>query len=159
MTSLAERRLQEERKKWRKEHPFGFSAKPRVKEDGSTDLLLWDCLIPGKEGTDWSGGLFKLTLTFSHEYPVTAPRAKFTPSLFHCNVFRSGAVCLDLMNASWKPSITVSQLLLSIQTLLDEPNPRHATDQPECSQLYNSDPIAYKRRIRAQTALHVPKSS
>ena len=47
---------------WRKEHPFGFTAKPMTGSDGETpDLFKWECKIPGKKGvsvdsinTDWN---------------------------------------------------------------------------------------------------------
>ena len=47
------------------DHPFGFVAKPETKADDSTNLFRWKCLIPGKEGTLWEGGLFPLTLDFT----------------------------------------------------------------------------------------------
>lgn len=156
--SIAEKRLAEERKSWRKDHPYGFSAKPESKPDGSTNLLTWVCKIPGKEGTDWQRGLYTVTLTFSLDYPAVAPICKFTPYIFHCNVFKSGQICLDIINAAWKPSISIKQLLLSIQTLLDEPNPKHVTDAPESTNLYNKDINAYRRRIREQALRFVSDS-
>ena len=42
MAGIAEGRLREERRSWRKDHPIGFVARPRSKADGSTDLLNWD---------------------------------------------------------------------------------------------------------------------
>jgi hypothetical protein len=37
---------------------------------------------------------------------------KFTPPLFHPNVYPSGTVCLSILNEekSWKPAITVKQV-------------------------------------------------
>ena len=63
----------------------------------------------------------------------------------------------DVLNASWKPSITVKQLLMSIQTLLSEPNADHVTDQPEASRLYKSNRKEFDKRIKAQTLKHKPK--
>ena len=51
MAGIAEGRLREERRSWRKDHPIGFVARPRSKADGSTDLLNWDVVIPGKKDT------------------------------------------------------------------------------------------------------------
>ena len=51
-------------KQWRKDHPFGFYAKPQRNPQGVLDLKIWECGIPGKENTIWAGGLFKLTMTF-----------------------------------------------------------------------------------------------
>ena len=51
MAGIAEGRLREERRSWRKDHPIGFVARPRSEADGSTDLLNWDVVIPGKKDT------------------------------------------------------------------------------------------------------------
>lgn len=51
-------------KLWRKDHPFGFYAKPTRNAQGVLDLKNWECGIPGKEKTIWEGGQFKLVLIF-----------------------------------------------------------------------------------------------
>ena len=63
-------RLKKERKDWRRDHPFGFVAKPSVYRDGSVNMLKWDCLIPGPKGTIWEEGLYPMTMDFTHDYPV-----------------------------------------------------------------------------------------
>uniref|UniRef100_M1A3X8 Ubiquitin carrier protein n=1 Tax=Solanum tuberosum TaxID=4113 RepID=M1A3X8_SOLTU len=45
---IARGRLAEERKAWRKNHPHGFVAKPETLPDGSVNLMIWHCTIPGK---------------------------------------------------------------------------------------------------------------
>lgn len=72
--SLCQNRLQEERKQWRRDHPFGFFAKPVRAANGVLDLKKWECGVPGKEKTLWEGGLFKLEITFP-EGEVSAPRS------------------------------------------------------------------------------------
>lgn len=62
MSGIASARLAEERKSWRKDHPFGFIAKPTKNEDGTLNLFLWECAIPGKKDTIWEGGLYKVIL-------------------------------------------------------------------------------------------------
>ncbi len=62
--ALCQNRLQEERKQWRRDHPFGFYAKPQRNAAGVLDLKVWECGIPGKEKTLWEGGLFKLSVVF-----------------------------------------------------------------------------------------------
>lgn len=52
------------RKQWRRDHPFGFFAKPARTAQGVLDLKKWECGIPGKEKTLWDGGLFKLDVIF-----------------------------------------------------------------------------------------------
>lgn len=52
------------RKQWRRDHPFGFSARPVRTSQGVLDLKKWEVGVPGKEKTIWEGGLFKLEVTF-----------------------------------------------------------------------------------------------
>lgn len=66
------------RKQWRRDHPFGFFAKPMRGANGMMELKKWDCGVPGKEKTIWEGGLFKLEVTFPDEYPTKPP--KCTPT-------------------------------------------------------------------------------
>ncbi len=156
MSGFAQGRLVEERKNWRKDHPVNFFARPKKKQDNSNDLMNWEAGIPGKAGTAWESGIYKLTMCFSEDYPVKAPLCKFTPAIFHPNVFTSGNICLDVLNANWRPSISIKQLLQSIQTLLSEPNADHITDQPEASRLYKSNRAEFDKRVRAQAKKHTP---
>ncbi|KAG5735937.1 hypothetical protein E4T56_gene4903, partial [Termitomyces sp. T112] len=50
MSGICRPRLAEERKQWRKDHPFGFYAKPSKSPDGSMNLMEWEVGIPGKAG-------------------------------------------------------------------------------------------------------------
>jgi hypothetical protein len=46
---MAQARLVQERKQWRKDHPHGWIAKPHKNPDESESLLTWDCTILGPE--------------------------------------------------------------------------------------------------------------
>ena len=39
--------------------------------------MIWEAGIPGKEGTDWEGGVFKVNMEFSEDYPSKPPKCKF----------------------------------------------------------------------------------
>jgi hypothetical protein len=52
------------RKAWRKDHPFGFVAKPTKNSQGALDLKRWECMIPGRDKTIWEGALLKLEVQF-----------------------------------------------------------------------------------------------
>ncbi|KAK0451089.1 ubiquitin-conjugating enzyme/RWD-like protein [Armillaria borealis] len=150
MSGICRPRLAEERKQWRKDHPFGFFAKPSKASDGSMNLMEWEVGIPGKSGTAWDGGLFKLTMIF--------PEGKFTPPLFHPNVYPSGTVCLSILDEekSWKPAITIKQILLGIQDLLDDPNVNDPA-QSEAYTMFKNDKVAYEKKIRQQARENIPK--
>ncbi|CAO1616217.1 unnamed protein product [Sympodiomycopsis kandeliae] len=151
MSGICRARLAEERKAWRKDHPFGFYARPTKSEDGTLNLMKWEAGIPGRAGTSWEGGLFKLTLDFPEEFPTKPPKCKFTPPLFHPNVYPSGTVCLSILDEdkNWRASINVKQILLGIQDLLTEPNNSDPAQEPAYN-LFRSDKAAYDRRIRQQ---------
>jgi len=153
MASLASQRLAEERKAWRRDHPFGFIATPSRGPDGTLNLFNWDCAIPGKQGTIWEGGLYTLRMTFRDDYPATPPKCRFEPPLFHPNVYPSGTVCLSLLdeNKDWRPSISIKQLLVGIQELLDNPNPEDPA-QADAYQSFIQNRDEYKKRVRKQAA-------
>nr|XP_033819919.1 SUMO-conjugating enzyme UBC9 isoform X3 [Geotrypetes seraphini] len=111
MSGIALSRLAQERKAWRKDHPFGFVAVPTKNPDGTMNLMNWECAIPGKKGTPWEGGLFKLRMLFKDDYPSSPPKCKFEPPLFHPNVYPSGTVCLSILeeDKDWRPAITIKQ--------------------------------------------------
>jgi len=129
----------------------GFIAKPATNADGSSNIMLWHCAVPGKQGTDWEGGLYRVTMEFNDEYPSKPPRCKFAPRIFHPNVYPSGTICLSILdeNKGWKPAITIKQMLLGIQDLLDNPNNADPA-QREPFQMLRDDPSTYRERIRMQ---------
>jgi ubiquitin-conjugating enzyme E2 I len=80
-SAIAQGRLREERKLWRRDHPIGFWAKPLTNPDGSEARNAhggssWEAGIPGKAGTDWEGGVYKVLLEFSDEFPSRPPKCK-----------------------------------------------------------------------------------
>eukprot|EP01059_Diplonema_ambulator_P019956 TRINITY_DN3363_c0_g2_i1.p2 TRINITY_DN3363_c0_g2~~TRINITY_DN3363_c0_g2_i1.p2 ORF type:complete len:109 (+),score=17.52 TRINITY_DN3363_c0_g2_i1:102-428(+) len=72
--AIAIQRLKEERKNWRKDRPFGFYARPVTDDNGELNLLEWEAVIPGKDGTIWEGGEYKLNLAFTKDYPSKPPK-------------------------------------------------------------------------------------
>ena len=156
MSGIARGRLTEERKSWRKDHPHGFYARPVRNPDGSFDLFQWQCGIPGKKDTLWDGGNYTLTMQFNDDYPTKPPKCQFSKGFFHPNVYPSGTVCLSILNEQedWRPAITIKQILLGIQELLDNPNEKSPA-QEEAYHMYIKDKESYKKRVKAQ-ALQYP---
>uniref|UniRef100_T1JNG3 UBC core domain-containing protein n=1 Tax=Strigamia maritima TaxID=126957 RepID=T1JNG3_STRMM len=158
MSGIAIARLAEERKAWRKDHPFGFVARPTKNSDGTLNLMNWECAIPGKKGTTWDGGLYKLRMVFKDDYPSSPPKCKFEPPLFHPNVYPSGTVCLSLLDddKDWRPAITIKQILLGVQDLLNDPNIKDPA-QAEAYTIYCQNRLEYEKRVRAQAKQMAPQ--
>lgn len=70
---------------------------------------------------------------------------------FHPNIYPSGTVCLSILNEDeqWRPSITVKQILLGIQDLLDSPNERSPA-QSDAFVLYTKRRKEYERQVKEQ---------
>lgn len=113
-------------------------------------LHQWELGIPGKKGTDFEGGVYKVVVMFSEDYPSSPPECRFVPPLFHPNVYSSGKICLSIINPSkgWRPAITIKQIALGIQELLDEPNMSDPA-QSEAYELRRRNPAAYSKKIKA----------
>uniref|UniRef100_A0A8C1ZLJ9 Ubiquitin-conjugating enzyme E2Ia n=1 Tax=Cyprinus carpio TaxID=7962 RepID=A0A8C1ZLJ9_CYPCA len=107
--------------------------------------------------TPWEGGLFKLRMLFKDDYPSSPPKCKFEPPLFHPNVYPSGTVCLSILeeDKDWRPAITIKQILLGIQELLNEPNIQDPA-QAEAYTIYCQNRVEYEKRVRAQAKKFSP---
>ncbi|KAK2434889.1 Ubiquitin-conjugating enzyme E2 19 [Trifolium repens] len=95
----------------------GISAFPE--ED---NIFLWKGTITGSKDTVFEGTDYKLSLSFPNDYPFKAPKVKFETTCFHPNVDLHGNICLDILQDKWSSAYDVRTILLSIQSLLGEPN-------------------------------------
>mmetsp|Transcript_19357 Transcript_19357/g.53151 ORF Transcript_19357/g.53151 Transcript_19357/m.53151 type:complete len:169 (+) Transcript_19357:205-711(+) len=148
MASAAHRRLLRDFKKVTADAPEGISAAPV-----GDDLFNWSAIILGPQATPWEGGVWKLDMAFTLEYPAKPPAVRFRSEVFHPNVFPDGQICLDLLRGpGWSPSYDVCAILVAIQSLLADPD-THATPEgganPEAEGLYVKDRHQYSSRIRA----------
>merc|ERR1712156_1070792 len=136
---------------WRKDHPFGFIARPMKNADGTMNLMLWEYGIPGKKGTPWEGGLYKGQIIFKDDFPTIPPKCKFDPPSFHPNVYPSGTVCLSILDEEkdWRPSITIKQILMGIHILLSEPNEKDPA-QADAYTAFTTNINEYNRKVREQ---------
>lgn len=120
MTSLLNKRLAQEINELQSNPVTNCSAGP-VKND----ITHWKATIFGPEETPYYGGVFYLDVKFSHEYPFKPPKIIFTTPIYHCNINKQGGICLDILKDSgWSPALTISKVLLSICSLLADPNPK-----------------------------------
>jgi ubiquitin-conjugating enzyme E2 I len=125
--------------------------------DGSSNIFKWEAGIPGKKGTDWEDGVYKVQIIFSDDYPTACPLVQFTPCIFHPNVYPSGKICLSILNADkdWRPNITLKQILCGIQDLLDNPNNDDAA-QEEAFRIYKRSKTEYSKRVKLQAKKYAP---
>ena len=88
----------------------------------NNDITNWDATIIGPEDTPYAGGVFKLKIKYPKTYPIDPPRVSVITKIFHCNI-SDESICLDILKDNWSPALTISKILISICSLLNEPNP------------------------------------
>lgn len=100
-------------------HPTpGISAFPSTPEN----LLLWTATIVGPADTPYFNLTLKLSFEFPSAYPYEPPTVLFKTPIYHPNVDFSGRICLDILKDKWSAVYNVQSVLLSLQSLLGEPN-------------------------------------
>ena len=134
---------------------MGFFARPTSNGDGSSNLFKWEAGIPGKKGTDWEGGLYKVRIDFTHDYPSQAPVVTFTPVIFHPNVYASGRVCLSILTSEWRPAISVKEILMGVQDLLNTPNENDPANG-QANMMYVRSKAQYKKKVQDEARKHKP---
>jgi len=129
-SAAAIRALQIELKSLTKSPVEGFIVTAR--ED---NIFRWIVGIYGPPKTIYEGGYFKAELTFPGNYPYSPPHMRFLGKVFHPNVYESGELCISILHPPvddphsgelpserWNPTQSVRTILLSVISLLNEPN-------------------------------------
>lgn len=108
------------------------------------NLFEWNAVILGPVGTPYEGGVFNLNISIPSNYPFKPPIVIFKTKIYHPNISENGIICLDVLKDQWSPALSIYKILLSIQSLLTDPNP----DSPlngSAAQLYRSDRREYRK--------------
>ena len=86
------------------------------------DVRYLQITLQGPDGTPYQGGVFGLEMFLTENYPMEPPVVRFTTKVYHPNIDFVGRICLDILKNSWSPALQVVKVLLSIQSLMAEPN-------------------------------------
>ncbi|CAF0726160.1 unnamed protein product [Didymodactylos carnosus] len=103
------------------------------------NLFNWSATIHGPPDSAYAGGKFQLSISFPTDYPFKPPKIRFTTKIFHPNISSNdGVICLDILRDKWSPALTIRTALLSVCSLLTDPNPEHGME-PEAVLLYRNN--------------------
>lgn len=116
------------------------------------DLTTWTATITGPADSPYEGGIFALTIRFPSDYPFCPPKVMFVTPIYHPNISSGGAICLDVLKDQWSPALTVGKILLSICSLLTDPNPDDPLTPHIAEQYLRSrDEFEETARVHTQT--------
>jgi len=99
------------------------------------NLFVWDVAIFGPPQTLYEAGYFKASMKFPNDYPYSPPTMRFLTKVWHPNVYENGDLCISILHPPvddpqsgelpserWNPTQNVRTILLSVISLLNEPN-------------------------------------
>ena len=99
---------------------------------GDSDPFTWYALLKGPDDTPFSNGTFKLQIKIPDDYPFVPPTVEFLTPVYHPNISTTttggtaAKICLDIIDPRtkmWSPALTIQKIVLSIASLLADPNP------------------------------------
>ena len=142
---MALRRIQKELKDIEKECPENCTAGPT-----GSDPFKWQGTIAGPEGSPYENGIFFLNIDFPAEYPFHPPVVTFTTRIYHPNINSNGNICVSILKKEWSPALTIPKVLLSISSLLCDPNPDDPLS-PDVAQILKKDPERFQATAKEWT--------
>lgn len=117
------------------------------------DIFKWDVTIEGPPDSPYAGGKFMLRLEFPAQYPFKQPILSFLTKVYHPSVMlETGEICGAVLG-TWGPTLNVEHCLVTIYSLLQDPQPNHPLEDEIAQQLQNK-PKEFEKTAKKYTKEH-----
>lgn len=107
----------------------------------------WTAYIKGPNDSPYENGIFQLKIVLGSLYPITAPEISFVTKIFHPNIYTSGNICVDFLGSRWKSVLSIYDSLISIISLLTDPNCSSPANS-DASSLYSNNRSDYNKKVK-----------
>ena len=107
-------------------------------------------IIKGPPDTPYQDGKFKLSIIMPSDYPYKPPKIIFKTRMYHPNIANDGSICIDILKDQWSPALSITKVLLSICSLLSDPNPNDPLS-PEIANIYKTNKEQFDKNAREYT--------
>ena len=111
------------------------------------NIFEWSGIIFGPKDSVYEGGIFNLDIVFPTDYPFKPPKIHFITKIYHPNISESGGICLDILKNQWSPALTISKVLLSLSSMMVDPNP-HDPLSPQAAREYLNDREFFNKKAK-----------
>ncbi len=123
------------------------------------DIFQWTVWFIGPSGSHYQGGVYKALMTFPKDFPMNPPEFRILSSFWHPNVYADGKVCISILHPPgaddgetammrWLPIHSVRSVLVSVISLLSDPDPKEAGAPA------NVDALSIYRKDKLQGTSH-----
>ncbi|CCE91910.1 SCF E2 ubiquitin-protein ligase catalytic subunit CDC34 TDEL_0D03260 [Torulaspora delbrueckii] len=133
-----------------------------IELEDDSNIFVWNIgVMVLNEESIYHGGYFKAQMRFPEDFPFSPPQFRFTPAIYHPNVYRDGRLCISILHQSgdpmtdepdaetWSPVQTVESVLISIVSLLEDPNISSPANV-DAAVDYRKNPDQYKQRVKME---------
>ena len=91
-----------------------------------------------------------MNIHFPNDYPFKPPKCTFNTRIYHPNINSTGFMSLHILKDQWSPAYNISKVLLSISSLLVDPNDDTFL-VPEIAKVYKTNRMLYEATAREWT--------
>lgn len=112
------------------------------------NLMEWNIKIRGPDNSPYEKNIFDIVININENYPIKPPSVKFISPIYHPNIYKDGKICIDILQPhEWTPVLNIKSVIISIISLLCDPNP-HSPANREAADLYKNDIEAYNKKVK-----------
>ena len=105
--------------------------------------------LNGPKDSYYENGEWKVRIQLSKEYPYKSPSVGFITKIYHPNIdFKSGSICLNVLNQTWSPIYNLSHIHNTfLPQLLLYPNADDPLNQEAADLYLLEDKTLFKENV------------